>query len=55
MDAGRRIEGCYSNSDELGRCVDHQGVGDVVRRAQTLKVKPVQSSGWLYVLGKKKI
>lgn len=54
MDAGRRIEGCYSNSDELGRCVDHQGAGDVVRCAQTLKVKPVQSSGWLYVLGKKK-
>ena len=51
---GRLIEGCYSNSDEQRQCMDHQGAGDVVRSAQILKIKPVQSSGWLYVLGKKK-
>ena len=34
--------------------MDRQGAGDVVRSAQILKVKPEQSSGWLYVLGKKK-
>ena len=50
----RLIEGCYSHSDEWGQRMDRQGAGDVVRSAQILKVKPVQSSGWLYVLGKKK-
>ena len=34
--------------------MDHQGAEGVVRSAQSLKVKPVQSSGSLYVSGKEK-
>ena len=54
MDAGRLIEGHCSNSDERGQCVDHQGVGGMVRSGQSLKIKPVRSSDWLYVSGKEK-
>lgn len=34
--------------------MDHQGAEGMVRSGQSLKIKPVRSSDWLYVSGKEK-